>query len=205
MRSDKWHLSIEYDLFKNWHVYSEHASDPMYLRHTVDFHCRSALKLLPQMTPLPKGVGPLIKPYCLTYVVWRNDWKFIKPNSKTSLMPIVSKSWWFLSHSHNASSKYLRVQLMNLEMLYKALNIYFTDSQTVVQRDSFADGWWQSHEQGKSPQTPDEQDIPKSKGWAGSCLTTKYSNHTSCKSRHHQEKHREGQRKNGPFFTSAVC
>lgn len=52
---------------------------------------------------------------------------------------------------------------MNLEMLYKAINNHLTDSQTVVQRDSFADGWWLSLEQGQSPWTQMNRLSPKPK------------------------------------------
>lgn len=52
---------------------------------------------------------------------------------------------------------------MNLEMLYKAINNHLTDSQTVVQRDSFADGWWLSLEQGQSPWTQTNRLSPKPK------------------------------------------
>lgn len=107
MRSGKWHLSIESDLFKKWHVYFEHAADPMYLRHSrcsLQISCKTSA---PDDNTSQRCWTTDQGTLCLTCVMWRNDWKLIKPNVKKSLMPIVFNSWWLLSHSHNVSNKYL--------------------------------------------------------------------------------------------------
>ena len=163
---------------------------------TVDVLCRSAIKLLPQKANTSQRCWTTAQATLgLTYVVWRNYWWLIQPNVSKSFMPIVFNSWWLLSHSHNDSNKdllfYSMSSLWILKCFTKAINNHFTDSQTVVQRDSLAAGWWLSQEQDKSPWSPNERASPKAKGWTGSRLTTNYCNCTSCKRRHPQAQHRE--------------
>lgn len=101
-------------------------------------------------------------------------------------MPIVSNSWWVLSCSHNVSSKYL---LFIACPAHESWNALWSPKQPFYRWSNCSPKrqfcWWLSHVQGKSPQTPDEQAISKSKRMYRASPQTvwMYCNCTFCKSR----------------------